>query len=115
MENVKIVPAICPMCGANITVKPEEDAAVCEYCGRAFIVDKAIEKYDAKYHVDKMEYKGIGYGLGRAKELEQQRKLEAERFDREHYEDKAKSNTRFFILFMIFIFGLMILLHVMIP
>lgn len=45
-ENTKIVPAICPQCGAQINVDSEKDAAVCEYCNTPFVVDKAINTYN---------------------------------------------------------------------
>ena len=40
-----IVPAICTQCGSRIEVNPELDAAICQYCGTPFIVEKAIERY----------------------------------------------------------------------
>lgn len=41
----KLVPGICTQCGSTLEVNPEQDAAICQYCGTPFIVDKAIEKY----------------------------------------------------------------------
>jgi hypothetical protein len=38
--------AKCTNCGANIKVDPTKEAAVCEYCGSAFIVEKAINNYN---------------------------------------------------------------------
>jgi DNA-directed RNA polymerase subunit RPC12/RpoP len=38
--------AKCTNCGANIKVDPAQDAANCEYCGAAFIVEKAINNYN---------------------------------------------------------------------
>lgn len=37
--------AKCTGCGANIQVDPTQDAANCEYCGAAFVVEKAINNY----------------------------------------------------------------------
>ena len=40
-----LVPAKCTQCGATIEVDNKKDAAVCKYCGCAFIVEKAINNY----------------------------------------------------------------------
>ncbi len=37
-----IVEAKCPNCGAKLSVDNEKDAAVCEFCGTPYIVEKAI-------------------------------------------------------------------------
>lgn len=37
-----IVECKCPSCGAPLKVNNDEDAAICEYCGKPFIVEKAI-------------------------------------------------------------------------
>lgn len=37
--------AKCTNCGANIRVDSREDAAICEFCGSAFVVEKAINNY----------------------------------------------------------------------
>ena len=36
----------CPNCGANIKVDSNKDAAICEFCGTPFIVEKAVENYN---------------------------------------------------------------------
>ncbi len=41
-----LVNAKCTNCGANLTVDEAKDAAVCQYCGSAFIVEKAINNYN---------------------------------------------------------------------
>lgn len=38
--------AKCTGCGANIQADPTQDAAICEYCGAPFIVEKAINNYN---------------------------------------------------------------------
>lgn len=43
---MKLVPAICTQCGAKIEVDPSNDAAICQYCGTAFIVEKAINYFN---------------------------------------------------------------------
>ena len=53
-----LVPAVCTQCGATLTVDPSKDAAVCQYCGTAFIVANAINQYKiahADIHADKVE------------------------------------------------------------
>lgn len=39
------IPAKCTQCGANITVDNSKDAGICEFCGTAFITEKAINNY----------------------------------------------------------------------
>ena len=43
-----MVPAICTQCNASVNVDPSQKAAVCEYCGTAFVVEKAIDEYAAQ-------------------------------------------------------------------
>jgi hypothetical protein len=38
--------AKCINCGANLQIDNTKDAAVCEFCGAAFVVDKAINNYN---------------------------------------------------------------------
>lgn len=40
-----LVAAKCPECGANINVDASKDAGICEYCGTAFVSEKAINNY----------------------------------------------------------------------
>lgn len=37
-----LIPLDCPSCGANLTVDSNKDAAICEYCGKPYIVKDAI-------------------------------------------------------------------------
>ena len=46
---MELVNAICPNCGASLNVDENKDAAICQYCGSAYIVKKAIEKYNVNY------------------------------------------------------------------
>jgi len=49
---MSLVQAKCTSCGANIKVDQEKDAANCEFCGAAFIVEKAINNYNiANAHI----------------------------------------------------------------
>lgn len=41
-----IVSARCPNCGAPLQVDNSKDAAICPYCGNAYIVEKAINHYN---------------------------------------------------------------------
>lgn len=40
-----LVPAKCTNCGAALQVDNAKDAAICQHCGSAFIVEKAINHY----------------------------------------------------------------------
>lgn len=41
-----LVQAKCTNCGANLEIDNTKDAAICPYCGTAFIVEKAINNYN---------------------------------------------------------------------
>ncbi len=45
VNQIKIVPAICTQCSAQIEVDSSQDAAICPHCGTAFIVEKAVESF----------------------------------------------------------------------
>lgn len=40
---MKFVEAKCPNCGGVLKVDEEKDAAICEYCGQPFVVEKAVK------------------------------------------------------------------------
>lgn len=46
-----LVNAKCTNCGANLEVDSAKDAAICRYCGSAFIVEKAINNYNVTTHL----------------------------------------------------------------
>lgn len=46
-----IIPAKCTNCGASLEIDSAKDAAVCPYCGSAFIVEKAINNYHTTNHI----------------------------------------------------------------
>ena len=48
-NSVKMVPAICTQCGGQVSVDPSMEAAVCQFCGTPFIVEKAINQYNVKH------------------------------------------------------------------
>ena len=41
-----LVPAKCTQCGANIEIDDTKEAGICQYCGTAFITEKAINTYN---------------------------------------------------------------------
>ena len=41
-----LVDAKCTNCGSILKVESSKEAAICEYCGSAFIVEKAINNYN---------------------------------------------------------------------
>lgn len=45
-DNMPLVNAKCTNCGANLKVDNTKGAAICEYCGSAYIVEKAINNYN---------------------------------------------------------------------
>lgn len=47
-----IIPAKCTQCGANIQVDETQEAGICQYCGTAFITEKAINNYNITNNVN---------------------------------------------------------------
>ncbi len=41
-----LVPAKCTQCGAQIEVDNTQESGTCQYCGRVFITEKALDYYD---------------------------------------------------------------------
>ena len=48
---MSLVPCNCTNCGAVLQVDNSKDAAVCSFCGSAFIVEKAINNYNLTNHI----------------------------------------------------------------
>lgn len=46
-----LVDAKCTNCGASLKVDSSKDAAICEYCGSAFIVERAINNYNVTNNI----------------------------------------------------------------
>ena len=46
-----MVQAKCTNCGANLQVDNSKDAAICPYCGSAYIVEKAINNYNVTNNI----------------------------------------------------------------
>ena len=42
---MKLIPARCPSCGADIEVNKENETTKCKYCDTRIIIDDAIAKY----------------------------------------------------------------------
>jgi DNA-directed RNA polymerase subunit RPC12/RpoP len=47
---VKLVPAVCPQCGAELEVPENLDKAHCVYCGTKIFIEKKADK-QVHYHV----------------------------------------------------------------
>ena len=115
-NKVRFVPAICSHCGGSLDVDPSQEAAVCPYCGTAFIVEKAINHYNMEHaevnHVDHIEHvdnvtvdlKGsFDSVLGFASEqMKESRKMKAEMLN----EQAARSLNRDKFMFKA-LFGMM--------
>ncbi len=120
-QHVHVVPAICTNCGAELKVDPTQEAAVCEYCGTPFIVEKAINKYSVENahidHVDNVhiDLKGsvdsvVGM-LEREWDKSRQDKKESrptvEERREEHQEERKTMATM-----MVILFGIMIVMMI---
>ena len=46
-----LVQAKCTNCGANLEVENTKDAAICPYCGSAYVVEKAINNYSTTNNI----------------------------------------------------------------
>lgn len=58
-----LVPCKCTNCGAILQMDSSKDAAVCEFCGSAFVVEKAINNYNLTNHItaDVVNVYGVNY------------------------------------------------------
>ena len=112
-NRMRFVPAICSHCGGSLDVDPSQEAAVCPYCGTAFIVEKAINHYNMEHaevnHVDHIEHvdnvtvdlKGsVDSFLGFASEqMKESRKMKAEMLNEQAARSLAKDTFIFKGLF----------------
>lgn len=59
-EIMPLAQAKCTNCGANLEIDDTKDAAICPYCGTAFIVEKAINNYNTtnQIHADTVNIYG---------------------------------------------------------
>ncbi len=67
---MKLSPAKCPNCGANIEVNENLEKAICQYCGTIVLIQDAIAKYKVELS-GKVEVEGI---RGISKKLDDIRK-----------------------------------------
>ena len=93
----RLVPAICTQCGGQVQVDPSQEAAVCQYCGTPFIVEKAIQNYsiqNAKIeHVDTVNintkstaesfFGFLGKQMSESREVRREERRERRAADRE--------------------------------
>lgn len=49
-----LIAAKCTQCGANIEVDETKEAGICQYCGTAFITEKAINNYNITNHISNL-------------------------------------------------------------
>lgn len=49
---MSLVPAKCTNCGGELQIDNTKDAAVCPYCGSAFIIEKAVNLYNQTYNIN---------------------------------------------------------------
>lgn len=55
---MKLTPAKCPSCGANLEVNEKLEKTICQYCGTTVLIEEAIEKYKIELS-GKVEVEGI--------------------------------------------------------
>jgi len=79
--------AKCTNCGQTLKVDSSKDAAVCEFCGSAFIVEKAINNYNS-YNQYKIEHANIQ--LNNEQSIEQRLKNAEVFFKKLNQAEKAK-------------------------
>lgn len=48
---MSLIDCKCTNCGSNLSVNSDKDAAICEYCGSAFVVEKAINSYNISNNI----------------------------------------------------------------
>ena len=112
----RLVPAICTQCGGQVQVDPSQEAAVCQYCGTPFIVEKAIQNYsiqNAKIeHVDTVNintkstaesfFGFLGQQMSESREVRREERREQRAADRE-------SQKMFFKIFGYMAIGMFVL------
>ena len=47
-----LVPAVCTQCGAQIKVDDSKEAGICDFCGTAFITEKAIQTFNITNNIN---------------------------------------------------------------
>jgi len=46
---IKLTPAKCPLCGADIEVNPNLEKAMCQYCGSTILVEESVQKIQVEH------------------------------------------------------------------
>lgn len=59
-----LLPAKCPECGGLIEVNSENKTANCQYCGKAFIVEEAVNHFNTYFNVTNIYNTNYNYGDG---------------------------------------------------
>lgn len=99
----------CPNCGANIAVDVSKDAAICEYCGSAFVVEKAVHNYN----INTAQFNNATVNIERQKtnkEIEYEHFMALHKLQQEEWKDPQRRKEYYmmlgvcFILFLIFVF-----------
>lgn len=49
--NMPLISAKCTNCGANLEVDNTKEAAICSYCGSAYVVEKAVNYYNTTNNI----------------------------------------------------------------
>ena len=65
---MSLVDAKCTNCGSPLKVDNKQEAAVCEFCGSAFIVEKAINNYNT-YNVNLNDFSGANVVINNQADL----------------------------------------------
>lgn len=84
-----LVAAKCTNCGANLKVDASKDAAICEHCGCAFVVEKAINYYNIGH---------VTVNIAEKSDIESLRILAQEALLEEDYKQASKLYYRIFSL-----------------
>lgn len=69
-----LVPAICTQCGANIETDKQKKAAVCPFCGTAYIVEHAINNFYSQTENEIDKFDGLCRKLDAFKRIGERKK-----------------------------------------
>ena len=116
IQRTNLVPAICPQCHGQVQINPDNETAVCQFCGTKFIVDKAINNY---YNINTTNIqnhakKGAVESLLYYKDQQMERMYRDSERNRERIHEIMSDPDKFkrLIIFLIVIFGVPIMLFV---
>jgi len=59
---MSFVQAKCPSCGGILSIDNTMDAAVCEFCGLPFVLEKAINNYNTAFNSNRYTVNNFGVG-----------------------------------------------------